>query len=531
MERLRTWFTGLSTSVRLILALGLVAAVFTVFAFAFYVNSVRYDLLFGNLSNDDVRSISRYLDQESIAYRQDSVAKSISVPTDRVAELRLKLAEQGLPSDATIGYELFDQPEAFGVSNFVQQVNRLRALEGELARTITNIDAVTQTRVHLVLPVRETFSRDRQEPSASIILTLSRNNTLSPAQIQSVRHLVASAVERLTPENISIVDSAGNLLARPTDDTLIGGLTPGELRLSYERLLVDKVQTSVGLIVGFDKVRTQISAELDFSETVINEEEFDPDGRVLRSSEEIEENARRVEGRDSIITVENNLPEGAAENDNSLRSLEVTSRSEERLNYEISRTRTNRVIAPGRVERLSVAVLVDGSYQLQPDGQYVYVPRSAQELAEIERLVKSAIGFDETARQDQVEIVNLQFFGDTPVSEEAEPNFYGIPLSELRELIEIVILAIVALVIALVIIRPLLIRAFAGDENADGEQNLLTDESSSGSGLFSTGDHEKSQSEIDVEINDNIIKQVESIVLQYPEESLAVIREWLQDNS
>jgi flagellar M-ring protein FliF len=250
-------------------------------------------LLYSELDGQDSAQIVARLEQRNLPYRVSADGSQVFVPADQVGSLRVAMAEDGLPSGGSVGYEIFDRSEGLGTTNFVQNINHLRALEGELARTIRSIGQVKAVRVHLVLARRELFSRNQQEPSASIVLTMNGNRRLNPNQIQAVQNLVAAAVPNLQPNLVSIVDNQGTLLARPgdADDLLAGGTTAEEMRHGYESRMARTIEDLIERSVGAGNVRAEISAEMDFDRITENAEIYDPDGQVLRSSQTVEETA------------------------------------------------------------------------------------------------------------------------------------------------------------------------------------------------------------------------------------------------
>ncbi len=527
----------------------------------------EYGLLYDQLSARDSLAISRVLDENRIPFRQSGT--SIEVAYNTITQARLLLAERGLPTgDASVGYELFDRDQAFGTSNFVQEVNRLRALEGELARTISSLEPVGEARVHLVLPTRELFSRDQQPPSASVTLSLIPGQRMDARQIQAISHLVAAAVPKLQLEDISIVDTRGTLLKRPaTEGELFQGATPDEIRNRYETRLGSELERLVSEVVGFGNVRVQVRADMNFDQTVVREEIFDPESQVLRSSEEIEENTQTTDRTDTAVTLENNLPEGVPNQAGGLNRLESSSRVEAVSNFEISRTETNRVEAPGEVERLSVAVLLDGVYPLQSDGTAVYQPRPEAEISAIDRLVKSAIGYDETLRGDVVEIVNLRFAAEDFPREVATttPEIFGLPADVFQNIFETLVIGLIILLIALFLVRPVVANVFqtlqthrqktaegvsmaaaaAGEAGPGGIGGLggiggigglgegpdLSDTHRSlMAGLFQEAEIAGlGLSDIDEKIRNQISRQLGELMRRHPEHTTQVFRDWLAE--
>lgn len=462
--------------------LGIMAAVAAgVLAFFVYLTSrlatPDMALLYAELDNQDSGQIVTRLEELNVPYRIEGNGSRIMVAQDQVARVRLQMAQEGLPSGGSIGYEIFDRSEGFGTTNFVQNINHLRALEGELARTIKSIANVKQARVHLVMPQRELFSRDRQDPSASIVLVMRSQGRIDRAQVAAIQHLVAAAVPGLKPTLVSIIDDKGTLLARGADDDDPTQLatTAEERRIAYETRLIRTVEEMLERTVGPGNVRAQISAEMDFDRITENSETYDPDGQVVRSTQTVEESAGSNEGQEPGVTVGNNLPdadldqlgEGGGSQSNS-------SRSEETVNYEISRTVKTAVRETGLVRRLSVAVSVNGITTIGEDGETVYEARSEEEMAQLAALVRAAVGYDEN-RGDTLEIVNLRFTG-LDADLQADDTILGFEKAELMRFAELLVLGVVAILVLLLVVRPLISRVLDGDFEAgtiDPETGLL----------------------------------------------------------
>src|SRR5689334_19084589 len=329
----------------------------------------------------------------------------------------MRLAEGGLPKGGGIGYEIFDKSDALGATSFVQNINHLRAMEGELARTIKAIDRVQAARVHLVLPERPLFSRDKVEPSASIVLRV--RGALDANQVRSIRHLVASAVNGLKPERVSIVDEAGRLLADGAASDDAAGAGADERKANFERRLREQVEGILTSVVGPGRARVQLTADFDLNRITQTSDRFDPEGRVVRSSQTREETSSS-DSKEGQVTVANELPGAQRGAEGAAAPRDQNRKAEEIVNYEISRTTKTEVIESGRVNRISVAVLVDGVYTKNDKGDAAYQPREKEELDRIAALVRSAIGFDQK-RGDQVEVVNLRF-ADAPATAISEPT-------------------------------------------------------------------------------------------------------------
>ncbi len=414
-------------------------------------------VLFTDLAGSDTGSIIRDLEQRGIRYEARDDGHTILVPKSDIAKIRMELAGKGLPSGGGVGYEIFDKGDAFSSTSFVQNINHLRALEGELSRTIRTIGRVQSARVHLALPERRLFARDKEAARASIVLKL--RGELTGEQVQAVRHLVASAVEGLTPDNISIVDERGRLLANGAggSEAALGGVNADEKRAGLERRLRSQVEEIVAGIVGVGRSRVQVAAEFDLARIESRSETFDPESRVVRSTQTRGENSTSTSS-EGQVTVGNELPAARDAQPAPQQPKDQASKNEETINYEISRTTRTEIQQAGRLKRLSVAVLVDGAYQRNPNGEASYQPRSKEELDRIAALVRTAVGFD-ASRGDQVEVVNLPFAEAPPVVEPEKVPLLASLLSPTKDDVlhwaEIGIIALLVAVVLLLVVRPM----------------------------------------------------------------------------
>jgi flagellar M-ring protein FliF len=417
--------------------------------------------LFTDLSVDDSSAIIKDLERQGIPYDLKSEGAIILVPKEQVPRLRMKLAESGLPKGGGVGYEIFDKSDALGATSFVQNINHLRAMEGELARTIRAIERVQQARVHLVLPERPLFSRDKAEPSASIVLKV--RGTLEAQQVRAIRHLVASAVNGLKPQRVSVVDEAGRLLADGSADETGTGVTADERKAVFERALRERIESLVNSVVGSGRARVQLSAEFDFNRITQTSDKFDPESRVVRSSQSREEVSGNGDNGAGAVSVGNELPNSNVRPEGQPGALSQNRKTEEVVNYEISRTTKTEVIEGGRVNRISVAVVVDGTYAKNDKGETTYQPRSKEEIDRIAALVRSTIGFD-AKRGDQVEVANLRL-AETPAIPLAEPHgvlgMMQFTKDDVMRGIELGVMALLGLLAMLLIVRPMLRRILA----------------------------------------------------------------------
>ena len=423
--------------------------------------SPGYGLLYSGLEPSDSAAIVQRLDTQNIPYQLKADGAEILVPQDQVTKLRLSLASEGVPSGGSIGYEIFDRADALGTTNFVQQINQIRALEGELARTIRSLKQVKSARVHLVMPKRELFSRDQAEPTASVVLVL-QGGTLDKEQVSAIQHLVSSSIPGMKANNVSVIDNKGNLLARGAD----GGdgedsANMEDMRRSYEVRMTRSIEDLLAQTLGPDKIRAEVNADLDFNQVTTNTENFNPDGQVVRSTQTVEENdSSQDRQQDNNVSVANNIPNPPAQqNGAGSNSQSNNQRNEETVNYEISKTTQVEVKHSGTVKRISAAVLVDGTYKPDANGTPVYAPRPQAELDQIATLVKSSIGFDEK-RGDVVQVVNMQF--TAPDESAAQPfEILGFEKQDLMRIAELLVLSIIAVLVLLLVVRPLLSRLLA----------------------------------------------------------------------
>jgi flagellar M-ring protein FliF len=425
--------------------------------------------LFTDLSVEDSSSIVKDLERQGLAYQIKNDGTIILVAKDNVAKLRMKLAESGLPKGGGVGYEIFDKSEALGSTTFVQNINHLRALEGELARTIRGIDRVQGARVHLVLPERPLFSREKVEASASTVLKV--RGTLEPQQVRAIRHLIASAVNGLKPERVSVIDETGKLLADGAgQNDPMAAAGADERKASFEKRLRDQVETIVTSVVGPGRARVEISADFDLNRITQTSDRYDPDGRVVRSSQTREESSTTADEKGAQpVSVGNELP-GADARPATAPSADQNKKTEEIVNYEISRTTKTEVTEAGRVNRISAAVLVDGTYSKNDKGEVSYQPRSKEDLDRITALVRSAIGFD-SKRGDQVEVVNLRF-AETQANPINEPtgwmSYLQFTKDDVMRFAEQGVMLLLGMVVLWFVMRPLVRQMLRPDAGVAG---------------------------------------------------------------
>ena len=515
--------------------------------------------LFTDLTLDDSAAIAKELDRQGVPYELKGDGAAVLVARDKVAQLRMKLAEGGLPKGGGVGYEIFDKSEALGTTSFIQNINKLRALEGELARTIRSLDRVQAARVHLVLPDRPLFSRDKVDPSASIVLRV--RGALEPQQVRAIRHLVATAVNGLKPERVSVVDETGKLLADGAEPDDREGGANDDRKTAYEKRMREQVNAIVSSIVGPGHARVEISADFDMNRITQTSDKYDPEGRVVRSSQTREEQTGEGGSAGGPVSVGNELPGSGKQSGGG--GSDQNHKTEEIVNYEISRTTKTEVIEAGSVKRVSAAVLVDGIYSKNDKGEMVYQPRPKEEIDRITALVRSAIGFD-SKRGDQVEVVNLRFADPTPMPiNEATGwmSYLQFTKDDIMRWAELGVMSLLGLIVLLTVMRPLVRRivtpegmqaaagaAVAGAIGANGPGGTI---SGGGAGSITTagganisivGSDEsvaisnRTSAMIDVakvqgQVHAQSVQKVGELAEKNPHEAVSIIRSWLHEDA
>ena len=510
-------------------------------------------VLYAGLDPREAAQITTKLDAMSVPYDAKGDGNTLLVPADQVTKLRMELAAENLPS-AGVGYEIFDKSDAFGATAFVQNINKQRAMEGELARSIQTIEGIEAARVHLVVPERQLFARDAQEPSASVVLKT--RGTLDRGQVQAIQQLVAAAVSGLNSDHVSIVDDKGNLLAGGAKDgTAATSAEQEQHTTDFEERTRQRIDSIVASVVGPGHVRVQVSADMNYNHSTTTAETYDPDSKVVRSTQTVETSANENSGSGSssgAVSVANALPNGqqtgAGNGGSSDTSKSDSSRTEETTNYEISKTVKTSTEDGGDVKKLSVAVAVDGTAVIDAATGKVssYKPRTAQEMNQIDTLVKTAMGYDK-ARGDQVQVVNMAFahMDEGPI-EAAPAPLLGLDGSDWFKIIEAALFCVTALLIGFFVARPLISRMFqpvgavmqqqiAGQPQlaqlaAPGEGGQIAVQQAAGGAPLQIPAPKENMidiSRIEGQVRESSIKKIGEVVHAHPEEALAIIRTWL----
>ncbi len=462
LRRLIEPFMALSPGKRMLIA-GVAFLSAAAFAILILVaNKTDYRPLFTNLSAEDAGEIVKKLKDSKTPYQVTPDGKGLMVPSDKVYELRLTLASEGLPQGGGVGFEIFDRKN-FGMTEFVQKLNYQRALQGELSRTISQLNGVEQARIHLVIPEKSLFKENEKPATASIVLKMKSARSLRDNEVQGVVHLVASSIEGMNPDNVTVLDSRGKILSKggngTTDAASKLSSAMQETQRGYEKNVEERIQSLLDRIVGSGKTVARVSATFDFKQVERVEEKFDPESIAVRSEQRTEEKAGTSATSAGVPGVQTNLGRAPAGGG----AAGGGSKNDETLNYEVSRS-TAKIIEPvGALSKISVAVLVDGKYEaLAPakDGQAVkpkYIPRSPDELQKIEALVKSSVGFNPD-RGDQLTVQNIPFqdTGDM-VGSEVQPawqQWLNNPV--VMSFVKNLMIAIGFIALILLVIKPLL---------------------------------------------------------------------------
>ena len=482
--------------------------------------------LYSHLDANDAGVIISRLKDEKIPYRLSANGSTILIPQEFIYETRMNLASQGLPQGGSMGFELFDNTK-LGMTEFAQNVNYQRALQGELVRSINGFEEVDSCRVHIVMPEKSLFIEAEESASASVVLKLRHGKWLSQQQVQGIVHLVSSSVSRLTPEKVTVVDSNGRLLTGRNNPSGMTTLSSDQLdhQLKVERKLETRVLSMLEKALGANRAIVRVSCDLNFKQHEMTEERFLPENQVVRSEQTFNETAKESDPiPQGIPGIQSNLPEtSAALNQKTEEENTTFAKRDRTVNYEIGKL-TSRTLEPvGGIERVSVAVMVDGTYQsnVTEDGEteLTYVPRSAEEMTKIESLIKRAVNFN-ADRGDQVEVVNIPFESSQMAQSEAESAVerWLVHIKKYKPYFKYAFLSLFLFLTFLFIVKPL-IRWLTGHTVGDAEilQQLpktveeLENEAGADPKLLAFKD------------------QISQLITQDSEASVGVMRDWLKE--
>lgn len=379
---------------------------------ALWSSRTDYGLLYGKLSDAESAKVIAALDDAKVPYKIGSGGGSIMVPADKVYQMRMQLASRGIPQGDGVGFEIFDKPN-FGISDFVQRANYIRAVQGELSRTISQLNEIESARVMIVLPENRLLLDKDKHPTASVFVRVRGNTQLPTTSINSIRFLVANSVEGLKPNNVSIVDNLGNVLSENTDNDSLTGLTTTQLtaRRNLEQYLGKKAQDVLEKVLGPGQAIVRVSADINFDTITRTEEKFDPDGQVIRTQTKNDENndsstssgANGPAGISSNTSTETNATQTASAPVNNTKNRKTTSTVE----YEVGKSTSSVIQAAGGIKRLTTAVTIAARFEGEGADRKV-TPRTPEELEKLRRIVQNAVGTDNT-RGDQIALEELPF--------------------------------------------------------------------------------------------------------------------------
>ena len=530
---------------RLTVVLGVAAGVAAVLvAVMLRIGQAPDALLYSNLDLREASEVTTALDSAGIKYSSRGDGSTIFVSRDQVGEARMLVAGKGLVTAGSVGYEIFDNQSVLGQTEFQQNINEKRALEGELARTILSMRGINSARVMIALPRRELFQSNAAQPTASVVVGVT-GGQLSTAQVQAIRNVIASSVPNLKPEKVTLTDTSNRTLAAGSEGGSFSAASAQEARDSTEAQLQARIMDIVEGVVGVGGARVQVTADIDHSRSTTQEQRYDPDGQVVRStSTNGSESADTTGVNDGGATAANNIPGGEAPGVGAVgsRSTDTT----ETTNYEISNTTTTTIREAGEIKRLAVSVAVDGKWTPGANGaEPTWAARTPEEIEQIKALVAAAVGID-TERGDRIEVLNVRFNRDLAVvgGAEAGSSLFDFTKNDVMRGVELLVLLITGLLLIFFVLRPLLKSAAGG---AGGGQLQLaaggggppvtslqtTIMSAAGGAPQISGPSEMDQrldiARIEGQVKASSVKKVADFVEKHPEESTSILRGWVHE--
>lgn len=500
-------------------------------------------LLYSNLDLREASEISAALNQAGIKYSSKGDGSTIFVSRDEVGTARLMLAGKGLVTSGSVGYEIFDNQSVLGQTEFQQNLNEQRALQGELARTIMSMRGISSARVHITMPRREMFQAAAIDPTAAVVVGLSGRD-LTTDQVRAIRNVVASSVPNLKPDRVTLTDQANRTLAAGSEETGFTSATADAAKASTEAQMQARIKDIVEGVVGAGAARVQVTADIDHSRSTTQEQKFDPDGQVVRSTSTNGSQSQDTTGQaDGAVTATNNIPGGEAPNATPLGSTRAE--NTETTNYEISNTTTTTVKEPGEVRKLSVSVAVDGKYTPASDGkgEPAYAARTAEEVQQIKALVAAAVGIDE-ARGDKLEVVNVRFNREPSAApgEEKGSSLFAFDKNDIMRGVELLVLLVTGLLLIFFVVRPLL-KAATGQGGVPAlagggipvtalDTHIVGGTLPGGAPMLAAPSDMEQRidiARIEGQVKASSIKKVADFVASHPEESTAILRAWMHE--
>ena len=532
---------------RLTVVLGVAAGVAAVLvAVMLRIGQAPDALLYSNLDLREASEVTTALDGAGIKYSSKGDGSTIFVSRDQVGDARMLVAGKGLVTSGSVGYEIFDNQSVLGQTEFQQNLNEKRALEGELSRTIMSMRGINSARVMIALPRRELFQSDAADPTASIVVGVT-GGQLSGAQVQAIRNVVASSVPNLKPEKVTLTDTSNRTLAAGSDSESFSAASAQDAQESTESRLQARIKDIVEGVVGVGGARVQVTADIDHSRSTTQELRYDPDGQVVRStSTNGTESSDTTPTSDGGATATNNIPGGIAPATATAGSRDTA--STETTNYEISNTTTTTVKEAGEIKRLAVSVAVDGKWTPGANGAApTYAARTPAEIEQIKALVAAAVGIDAT-RGDKIEVLNARFNRDLAVvgGEEAKSSLFDFTKNDLMRGVELLVLLITGVLLIFFVLRPLLKTAtggggpmqLAGALGGGGGSvtSLQTTAVMGGGGAMQqlSGPASEMEQRLDIariegQVKASSVKKVADFVEKHPDESTSILRSWVHE--
>lgn len=536
--------TSLSVAKQVSLVIALAASIALIVGILLWSQSTSYTLLFGSVDAKDMNEIVQTLEQEGVDYKIDQGSGGILVPNEQVHSMRLKLAAAGYPKQAATGYQILDVDQGFGISQFKETTRYHRALEGELAKSVSSINAVKSARVMLGLPKRSVFVRKQQKPSASVAVKLYPGRSLNEEQVSAIVYLVASSIPNMEAKSVTVVDQHGNLLTNSNASS--GMLNMSMKQLDYTRQVEETLSSRIikllaPIVGGENKVRAQVTAELDFTQQEQTRENYEPDPEAIRSEQEVKE-INRDQGPTGIPGALTNQPPRAGlapeegyspDGDPNLKS----SSEKKTKNYELDRTISHIKNSVGTIRRLSVAVVLDDKTRLDENGEIVREPLAEEELLRYRRLVSDTVALDE-ARGDTLSVVNASFVIAPAEEFESTPIWHE---SWFWNLVKQLLAGLAVLLIIFGVIRPMLkdlskreesYLEYPEDVPEEEEELENVDEISKAleqmnEEVEQTASEAEEQSEADQEL----LEKVRAIVAADPKVAAHVIKQWMAEKA
>jgi len=527
-------FRKLSRPRQIQLIVTIAAAVSMIVAIFLWSTEPNYQLLYGKLTDEAAGEIVQLLKQENIDYSLDETSGKLKVPADKLHSTRILLASQGLPKADNTGYEMLESQQGFGSSQFMEKVRYHRAVEGELARSIAGFDAVEFSRVHLAIPKQSVFVRDKKAPSAAVMVNLKQGRSLDEGQVSSIVHMVSSSIPDMQPEKVTVVDHKGKLLSKKE---LSGDMAMSSAQFDYRRKLeeyyIERIERILIPIIGFEGVRAQVDADIDFTVTEQTQESFNPDLPALRSEHTISEesNGGDLGGVPGALT---NQPPGAATAPQTLKEANSSGgtgpnrkSNQATFNYELDKTISHSKQAPGLLRRLSVAVVIDDKLSFDDEQELVRTPHAPEEIERITMLIKDSVGFN-VARGDSINVINAPFKISQAIPEKAAgPLWEQAWVIDLAKQVAGVMLILFFIVIVL---RPIIRELTFKEEEVEEEVEEEIEEVDEAEDTSASGGLTQSQWEelgLTFEEYEDMLKTLKELAADDPRIVAQVIKTWI----